>query len=415
MKMVALLLLASLTVNAQTPASSPTPTPEPATPTAVEAVVEAAPAPTPEPTPIPAPAPVPTKFNFAGDLRLRYQRVTDGLKSERGVPRIQARFGTIAEVTPELKAQIRLMTGNDAASGNQTMGERSTLPSQRRTFGLDLAFLDYAPAEESHVLAGRMPGPFQFGGKSQLLLDRDIALEGVASKTQFDLDRHRINLNLGGFILREQFDDGVSNKDETDNMLYGAQLIYRFEQKDVASVTLGVGQFGWTGMKEVFTSAGSPKTTPYPANGNSVNPDFTYMYNFDQQQLFWELKGRSPKVDLWLFTLPSIEAGIFQEAIVNTSADRLNRATADGISLALKPITITYARQTVEKDAVIGLFSDSDWAGGVTSSEGTVRAISWAVSKQVAITYTEWKTKAGVETPVPTDYLRNHLDLQVVF
>lgn len=351
-------------------------------------------------------AAVPPKFSFGGDLRLRYQRIADGLQSERAIPRLQARFGTTVELNSELRAQLRLMTGNDAASGNVSLGDRSALPSARRTLGLDLAFVEYGPREELRLLGGRMPGPFQFGGRSQLLLDRDIALEGVAAKSFVDLeDGHRLMLNAGGFILREQFDDGGMNRDETDNMLYGAQLIYRYEAKDRVTITAGLGQFGFTAMKDVATSGGSPKTVPYPARGNSVDANLLYANNFDDQQAFLEAKTK----------IGPVEAGMFQEVLTNTSADALNKATATGFTLAWKPVTFTYAVQKIEKDAVVGLLTDSDFANGNTSADGTVWSLSWAVSKQLALSYSEWKNRYAIETATPTDFRRSHLDLQVSF
>jgi len=352
-----------------------------------------------------------TEVKISGDMRLRYQKEALGEVTPRPVARLQARLGFAAELSEQLKLQMRLMTGNDAGSGNQTLGDRASLPSTRRSFALDHAFFDYAPIEEIHLYGGRQPTRFQFAGKNQMLLDRDLALEGFSSAMQSDIDRNRFSLNLGGYLLREQYDETL-NAEESDNMLYGAQFVYRlgFPEMQVAEIDLsnwsfqlGYGVYGFTGLKEVVT--GNAPAFPSRGNSTDVLNGSRYQYNFDIQQLLFELKGKIGTVDLTLF----------YESLKNTSADALNAAGVTGLQLSMKPVSISFATQKVEKDAVVGLFADSDFAGGFTSSSGSIWSLAWALSSYSTLTYSEFNNQVGIETSNSTGYKRSHLDLQFMF
>lgn len=345
------------------------------------------------------------KFTFLGDLRVRFQGEKSGSQDERKQMRLQAHFGTSVLIHEELTVTLRLKTGSSANSGNQTAGDDKSAPSARRTFGLDLAHLEYRPIQTVKIFAGRNPSPFVFAGKNQMLLDRDITFEGLASKySQTFAESHTTSVNIGTFFLRENF-DSVFGQDQTDNMLNGLQLHYKFEPESKAwNLSVGYGQFSFTSLKDTNPTT-LMKDSTATFRGNTADLSGNYAHNFDVQQWFVEGKGK----------VEDYELGLFYEALKNTSADRLNSASSYGVILAKKPVTLTYTIQKIEKDAVFALLTDSDFAGGEASSKGSIVSLAWAITNKTSLALSQWNNQSAIDTAVPTDYRRTHLDLTVNF
>jgi hypothetical protein len=380
-------LFLSVLVKAQTPVATET----------VQTIV----APVPTPTPTPAPLPTPESLKVFGDFRYRHQSETQDPKQMRTMERFQARLGVNAQVEEDLKATIRLMTGSSATSGNQTMGDEKAAGMPRRTFGVDLAYFDYQPTKGLDFFGGKMPQPFIFAGKNQMLLDRDITPEGLALKYSLPLIEKELDFFIqgGSFWVKENYDDQFG-EDKTDNMLNGGQLGLVWKPGEW-TITAGMGSFAYTGLKDTpptnITSGGK-------ANGNTVDVNGNYPTNFDIEEKLFEIKKRMGTVDVILFG----------EMLENTDAPGLNKAQAYGVQLAYKNWLFSWSHEKVEKDAVVGLFTDSDFGGGVTSSSGQVWSLAYKLTKKVLLQYTVYNNENSIDV-APTKYDRSHLDLSMVF
>ena len=113
----------------------------------------------------------------------------------------------------------------------------------------------------------------------------------------------------------------------------------------------------------------------------------------------------------WLFT---DSAGMSYKGEGRTDADALNVAHSYGVQLGYKAWAFTWSYEEVQKDAVVGLFTDSDFGGGVTSSRGQVWSLAYKFTKKVTMQYTVYNNENAIDV-APTKYDRSHLDLSMTF
>lgn len=343
---------------------------------------------------------LPTSLFFSGDFRYRYQTETQEPKEARQLQRLQVRLQADTEVQNDLKFTLRLMTGSAANSGNQTLGDEKAPGMVRRGFGLDQAFFDYHPFDVWNIYGGKMPQPLTFVGKNQLILDRDITLEGLGTKVKTPLtDELQFFLQGGFFMIRENYDSTYS-EDMTDNTLNVIQtgLIYH---DDGWTTTVGYGSFGFTGLKD---NPPSSLTAGAGNNGNTLDLNGNYPANFDLEEYFLEIKKK----------FSEFEFSTFYDSVRNKDIDNLNKANSYGFIINYKNLTVSWAQQEVQKDAVVGLFTDSDFGGGQTSSRGQVYSFNYKLSKKTQLQYTVYKNTNSIDT-APAKYDRTHLDLMINF
>lgn len=357
----------------------------------------------PAPTPTPASAPAPVKeetLQFSGDFRYRHQVETQGSKEQRTIERIQARFGVASQLQDNFLVKLRLMTGSAANSGNQTLGDSSAPGMPRRNFGLDQAYFDYQPLAGLNLYGGKMPQPFTFAGKNQLLLDRDLSPEGGALKYSVSLmEELKYFVHGGSFLIRENYNT-TSGKEQTDNLLNALQTGVQWKPEDW-TVLVGVGSFAYIGLKN--TSPGN-LVSGSNGNGNTLDGSGNYASEYNIEEMFLELQKKVGTVDLTLFV----------EGLRNREATTLNRATSYGILAAYKAWSFGLSQQEVQKDAVVGAFTDSDFGGGGTSVRGQVWTAGYKLTKKIAAQLTVFKNQTAIDT-TPQKYDRANLDLMASF
>lgn len=340
------------------------------------------------------------KFNFFGDFRYRHQSEKQGPKDQRTVQRIQARFGITNQLHEDLKVTLRMMTGSSANSGNQTLGDDKAPGMPRRNFGLDQAFFDYNPAKSWNLYGGKMPQVFTFVGKNQMILDNDIAPEGLGGKfvQPFEED-FELFIQGGMFWIRENYDSQFG-EDLTDNFLNAGQVGLQWKPQDW-SVLFGVGSFAYTDFKD---NPPANITTGSTGNGNTLDINGNYPTNFDIEEYFVEIKKKLGAVDMALFF----------EMLTNKDASDLNKAQAVGIQIKYSAWSLSFTQKEVQKDSVVGVFTDSDFGAGTTSVKGFVANLGYKISKKVQIQYALYKNETAIDL-VPVDYDRSHLDLLMNF
>ena len=344
--------------------------------------------------------PRPSSLVFSGDFRYRYQSETQEPKETRKLQRLQVRLQADADVQKDLKFTLRLMTGSAANSGNQTLGDEKAPGMVRRGFGLDQAYFDYKPFDIWNIYGGKMPQPLTFVGKNQLILDRDITLEGLATKMKTPItDELQFFMQGGFFMIRENYDSTYS-EDMTDNTLNVIQTGFIYHNEEWTA-TAGYGSFGFTGLKD---NPPASLTAGASNNGNTLDLSGNYPANFDLEEYFLEIKKK------W----SEFELSAFYESVQNKDIENLNKANSYGFILNYKNLTASWAQQEVQKDAVVGLFSDSDFGGGQTSSRGQIYSLNYKLSKKTQLQYTVYKNTNSIDT-APAKYDRTHLDLMINF
>jgi hypothetical protein len=353
-----------------------------------------------------------SKYSLSGDFRYRYQTEKVEPKSERPLQRLQAKLTINGKVQNDLNVTMQWLTDTKATSGNQTLGDEKAPGMPRRYFGLNLAYFDYKPTEQIDIYGGRMVQPIQFVGKNQLIFDRDITPEGLALKSSSALSEDlTLGLTFGSFIIREMY-DATLGEDQTDKMINELQLSLK-GKIDVFTILCGVNKIGFTGLKDtqpnyIFGDGKniSDGTEDKFARGNTVDPLRNYPTNFDLNSKFIEVKGKIPE---WG------ELSAYIDLINNEDADSLNSAHVYGLTYELNQMTLGISTLKVEKDAVVGATTDSDFAGGETSGSGKIYSFNYKLSSKSNFTWTFYDNTMQIDSLTPKKYQRTHFDFSMSF
>ena len=297
-----------------------------------------------------------------------------------------------------MDAVFRLASGSsDPVSTNQTLdGGFSS-----KNIWLDQAYFNWHPSSLLNVLGGKVKNPFFTPGKTELLWDGDLNPEGMALMIHHRTDSFGFFLNAGGFWITER-------KADDDSMLYGAQLGLELMPSDSFKVTLGGSVFSYTEVKDYapFYDAGD-------SFGNSVTTDsemdaIYYATDFTEMEGFLELGMK----------LGNLPLSIFGDYVVNTDADEYDTGYLAGISLGKckEPWSwaLGYNYREVEADAVLGAFTDSDFAGGGTDAKGHEASFSLQVAKNAKCEVSYFMNELGLESS-STDYNRLMVDVNFKF
>ncbi|MBC7419988.1 MAG: hypothetical protein H7328_04605 [Bdellovibrio sp.] len=343
------------------------------------------------------------KIDLNGDLRYRMQAITAGTKEERRVHRLMFRVGQTIQPIQDLKITYRLLTGTAANSGSVTLGDSKAPGSPRQPIGLDLAYATFPLNDEAQIYIGKYPQLTYSPGKNQLILDRDISPEGAGLqyKTKFLDDRLLATFNLGSAWLREKYDDTLG-QDLTDAFLNTAQLNLTYKLSDFQFL-IGYGIFSYTSIKDdVPASFAVGATSP---RGNTLDLLGNYQYQYEITQNYLEIKWIQKPFDI----------SIFAELDQNTAApSSLNKAAVYGLTLSYSNWSFSFMQQKIEKDAVLALYSDSDFADNQTSSRGYIAAVGYRINKAALVSFTYYKNQQAIDL-IPIYYTRSHIDFTFNF
>ncbi len=368
----------------------------------------------------PAVPPPPVKtwvdsVTLKGDLRYRYETIDDGSKLDaskdtytRERDRIRARLSAEAKANDDLKVGIGLSTGGaDPISGNQTL----TDGAQKKEMRLDTAFMDYNcfgdNPNEVHAIAGKMMTPF-ITMPDDLVFDPDLRPEGLALRGQFGGGFATVLAN-GGYIW-------IQERDSKDaGMLEAGQGALKLEFVPEAVLTLGASYYGYRNLEgyDVIdvnnaNSAYGNSTVKGSVSGSTTNK--AWASNFAPLVCFAQF-------DTWVGGLP---LSFFTQVLNNGDADKNNKGYLYGASLgkAKNPQTweLGYSYAEVQKDATLGMWTDSDRWGGGTDGKGHKLVAKYQIMKnlQLGVSYfiDEHLIASGEKTK---DYERMMVDVQASF
>jgi hypothetical protein len=342
------------------------------------------------------------KLKFYGDFRYRYENVSSessGTESDAvNRNRIRVRLGLTAQVNDETTFDMRIATGksDDPVSTNQNMGDSWTY----KGIWLDRAYMTWKPGsvEGLSVMLGKLGNPFVTVGKNQLIWDGDLSMEGIAAQYNLKLsDATSLFANAGGFYVR--LDDS-----DTDSIsMFGAQggVTHQFDKDN--KLTAGLGYFDYGNLvKETYLLGTSSK-------GNSYSGGYLYDYN-----LFEGFAEYNTKI-------AGLPVGIYGDYVVNT-ASSVQEDTGWLIGTTLNKCKdpgsweFSYDYRDLEKDAVIGTFSDSDFIGGGTNGKGHRFGLTYQLAKNVqgGVSYF-MNDKYNTTTKDYDNYNRLQLDVMVKF
>ncbi|MCE7901336.1 MAG: hypothetical protein DYH20_01470 [Gammaproteobacteria bacterium PRO9] len=330
------------------------------------------------------------KLQLKGDLRLRQENIDAEGKSSVSRQRVRARVAIVARPDDNLELGFGLATGGDSpVSANQTLGEGYS----KKGVDVDLAYIDWAIVPDVHLVGGKMKNPFHRTGDNGLVWDSDLRPEGASIRW----DNGRL-FAVGGMFTPAR-DSGGSSE-----YVSGAQLGGRLQFSDSVILTLGASYFDLSDVK-----GGPLLYTDDDSAGNTVltdlNGDLVYATGFKEVEAFAELAMNMGKLPISLFF----------DYVNNTDADELNTGWAVGFTLGEAADkgswAVSYVYEDLEADAVLGLFTDSDFGGGGTDVKGHILGAAYALSKRTNLAMTWFINKTDQSSATERDYDRLQLDI----
>ncbi len=327
------------------------------------------------------------KVSVNGDFRYRYENIDDENKpKDRNRSRVRARIEAQAQVNDTWKVGLGLASGgDDPVSTNQTLGAGGS----SKGINLDLAYFDWSGIKNAHVIGGKFKNPFYKPAKNGLIWDGDYRPEGVAIK----YDNGQFFANAAFMYLES--DDNAGSKDAES--FWGTQFGFNTVLSDKVEFIGGVSYYDIPVMGSTpFFDSGEPF-------GNTLALDGTYQHNYEELELFAELKTK----------VASLPFSVFVDWVENQDADDNETGLSAGLQLgkAKNPGTwqMAYIYQDLEADAVLGLTTDSDFGGGGTDSKGHIIKGGYAINQNTSFAVTYFINENG---DAETDYDRLQVDLK---
>lgn len=326
---------------------------------------------------------------WQGDFRLRYEGIDEAGEEERNRFRFRGRFRFDTELTDTTQFSMRLATSNGSpVSTNLTFGNGFS----SKDIALDRAFVTWNVSGGLDLAFGKMGSPWYRAGGNSLLWDNDLNPEGIVAKWQSG----HLFANLGTFAVVER-----SSGDDT--LLYAAQGGLNISLTEVNRLRFAAGYFVYT------NTIGNPPFYNDRAKGNSVDADGNLIYDYEILEL-------STEYGILTGGWPVSVFGVFAQ---NTAVDEQNNAFALGLSVGSTnqrgDAQFRYAWHDTEADAVMGIFSDSDFGGGNTDSRGHIIRANYALRNNIHLAGTLIISEIEEFVGNRHDYDRIQLDLEFLF
>jgi hypothetical protein len=313
------------------------------------------------------------KTQFKGDVRFREETVhNDGVPNSKDQDRqrIRARLGAYSEINPQVDTGIRIATGSsdDARSTNQDLNNYF----DKKQIWLDQGYVDYHPdaIKNLHLIGGKMSQPWVSMG--DIIWDSDINPEGLAVTYKYPLNGSTELFGSAGHYTLKDNVDGEGVQFKHDLRLYAGQLGARFAITDNLKMTLGGSIYSYDNDKDSACPTTGTVTAPcaLAVNGNSANEQFKLYEGFGQ-------------IDIGGLPMPLSLYGQY----VNNSDASNNQDTGwlAGVKSKFYGINVDYNYRDVQRNAVVGAFTDSDFANGYTGSRGSKLKASYEIDKNFTI------------------------------
>ncbi len=347
-----------------------------------------------------------SRIAWKADLRYRHEFLDlEEAATDQTRQRIRARFGLTGKVNDTVSATIQIATNganNDPRSTNQTLGEGNT----RKGLGIDLAYAEWKPVDGLALQAGKMPQPWV--KPPGLLWDGDITPEGMAIKYA----KGPFFANGYGFWLSER-------SAASDATLLGGQL-GMVGNLGAAKLTGAVGYYDYGSVEGQVTTTNTTPCTANPAFFGGPQGNTTVLNGAGCPTLAndFNIVEGLVQADMTVGKYPLV---LFAHYMQNQEAEDLDTAYNVGFALGKagnpKSWEFGYLYQVVEKDSQFGQFTDSDFGGGVTDTEGSVIRFGYAPAKGWIVNGTYFLNQRFIDAPGATerDYDRYQIDLNYRF
>ncbi len=340
------------------------------------------------------------RISLQGDVRGRYENIEEQGKEDRNRIRVRARAAIVADLPNNVEVGIGVASGSgDPVSSNQTIGGGGSTKS----LNLDLAYFDWSGIEGLHVIGGKFKNFLVTPQKHGLLWDGDWRPEGIG----VTYATGPFFANAIGTWLESDSNNGNSE------FSYGAQAGVNTEVGPVRIMT-GASYFDLNTKGN--TAFYGDTTDPSDFLGNSVvgagcgtSGDCVYAFDYTLIEIFGDVG----------FDVVGQPLNVYFDYVNNTDASS-SGDTGYVVGAKLGKVKdanswqLQAAYQDLEKDAVLGLLTDSDFAGGGTDNKGVVLKGAWGISTGWSVALSYFMNDRN-ESTTQTDFDRLQVDTQFKF
>ena len=328
-------------------------------------------------------------IDWEGDLRLRYEGIDEAGEAKRDRFRFRGRFGFASELSNKVQFSLRLATSDgDPVSTNLDFGDGFS----SKDIALDRVFVNWNALNNLDIAFGKMGRPWFRAGGNALLWDSDLNPEGINAKWSSGM----LFASLGTFAVDER-----SASD--DSLLHSVQAGVDKRFSDGSRLVFSAAYFDYT------NTIGNPPFYLDRAKGNSVDAAGNFIYDYDILEI-------SAEYGTFVGGWPVSAYGVWAQ---NTAVDIQDTAFALGFKVgsvdAPGEMQFSYAWYDTEADAVMGIFTDSDFGGGNTDSRGHFIKARYGLTKNIALNGTFIISEIEMFRNNPHDYDRVQLDIEFLF
>lgn len=394
------------------------------------------------------------RISLTGDFRLRFQgdyfdegnypffpdanaiNEAGGVTTAEGFPllnstvnrnryRYRARLGINAQLSDQVFMGIVLASGNDdgAVSTNETLGDYF----KKDPIWIDKAYLRYQPMTGVTLTGGRMPNPFY---STDMVWDTDINPEGVALTLSHDFGPLEVFSTSAYLPLQER------ELDDEDRYLAATQFGATIDLGETISVKAAAAYYAFANVQSRRNPPQGSRIYDYTApavlaRGNSIfnmrtdgtttlaglASDFDVL-NINGQVDYTGFDGlRVRVIGDFAKNLAYDRAGIelLQAEASVPSGDIAWQARVDFGTLSTGrrgDWRVSAAYKYIETDAVLDIFTDSDFGLGGTDLEGFVLEGEYGVADSARLNLKWLSTDAISRPPFSTDVLQVTLETE---
>lgn len=346
------------------------------------------------------------KTQIKGDVRVRHESIDISGEPDNGHDRdrqrIRARLGAYSEINPQVDTGIRIATGggDDARSTNQDLNGYFN----KKQLWLDQAYIDYHPTAlpNLHLVGGKMGQ--QWVSTGDVIWDADINPEGLAGTYKYDLGGGAELFGSTGYYVLKDNVDGEGYEFKHDLRLYAGQLGSRFNLGDAAKLMVGGSVYAYDKDQDSSCPTTGSVTSPcaLAVNGNTTDR-FQLYEGFAQLDL----------TKLW------VPLSFYGQYVVNDKADDgEDTAWLVGAKTKLmQRVGLEYNYRDVQRNAVVGAFTDSDFGNGSTGARGHKFKLGYDIDKNfgVGLTYFLAESDTASRFRRDADVKTLQLDLEAKF
>ncbi len=301
------------------------------------------------------------RINVKGDFRARDEVFIREGEKDRHRLRYRLRIAAESEINEHVDFGLRLSTGPDANSGNQSLG--SGVDFDPDGIFLDKAFITLKPhgaekpmfGDSKSITFGKMGNPFKDKkmGPSPILWDGDHTPEGAAFQWGWaPCDCWDTNLDVAYFVIDEE------NLDPSrDPAVFGVQVDNDIEITDGVTGKVQATYYAFRKLNPDFITRGMDA-------GNVALTDDNHVDLIDVAASTSFTPIEDWPVTVWGNFVQNLSAE-------GTGEGKQGTAFSVGVNLgskkAIAEVGVGYFQ--VEADAVPGNLTDSDFLDGVTNGE----------------------------------------------